>query len=349
MTDENKNELIKKYNNLLNLNFFCELKNGVLTIEIDNKKESIDKIDNYCFSSLLGDIYQNRLGNLDYYKNKNLKPNCYKENLFIMKNKETWKKLNVKILSSNAIKEVIDTFFNNSYIDILSDEEFLSETLDNIKFYIYKTSSSASSNEDSLNIYEFGLYNIEKTMSESLLIFYAFNSVSNIHEIGGHLNIRIQNFNSLDKRVESPKIVENETLYTEYARVRKKESGETIEIALFGKWIGEMTIKEALFILEPNNYNSLQEFKNNFKNCNTKKIKEIISKETNELYLKPLGINIEELEERSNKKYKSNVINISRTEEKITYSRGFSSSHPPEFYYEIDTKFFKYVLENYKD
>ena len=48
-----------------------------------------------------------------------------------MKNKETWKKLNVKILSSNAIKEVIDTFFNNSYIDILSDEEFLSETLDN--------------------------------------------------------------------------------------------------------------------------------------------------------------------------------------------------------------------------
>ena len=110
-----------------------------------------------------------------------------------------------------------------------------------------------------------------------------------------------------------------------------------------------MTIKEALFILEPNNYNSLQEFKNNFKNCNTKKIKEIISKETNELYLKPLGINIEELEERSNKKYKSNVINISRTEEKITYSRGFSSSHPPEFYYEIDTKFFKYVLENYKD
>ena len=113
-------------------------------------------------------------------------------------------KLNLKILGSNAIKEVVDTLFNNSYIDILSDEEFLSESLDNIKFYIYKTSSSASSNEDSLNlkIYEFGLYNIEKTMSESLLIFYAFNSILNINEIGGHLNIRIQNFNSIDKRVE---------------------------------------------------------------------------------------------------------------------------------------------------
>ena len=148
---------------------------------------------------------------------------------------------------------------------------------------------------------------------------------------------------------ESLKIVENEKLYTEYARERKKESGETIEISLFGKWIGEITLKEALYILEPNNYNSLQEFKNNFKKCNTKKIKEIISEETNELYLKPLGINIEELEDDSNKMYKNNSTNISRTEQKITYSRGVSSSHPPEFYYEIDKKFVKYVLENYKD
>ena len=351
ITNENKIELIKKYNNFAekDVSFFCELKNEVLTITTDDKQENIENLDDYCFSSLLGDIYQNRLDNLDYYKNKNLKPHCYKKNLFIMKKKDIWKKLNLKILGSNAIKEVVDTFFNNSYIDILGDEELLSEALDNIKFYIYKTSSSASSNEDSLNIYEFGLYNIEKTMSESLLIFYAFNSVSNIHEIGGHLNIRIQNFNSLDKRVESPKIVENEKLYTEYARERKKESGETIEISLFGKWIGEITLKEALYILEPNNYNSLQEFKNNFKKCNTKKIKEIISEETNELYLKPLGINIEELEDDSNKMYKNNSTNISRTEQKITYSRGVSSSHPPEFYYEIDKKFVKYVLENYKD
>ena len=333
MTDENKIELIKKYNNLLNLSFFCELKNDTLTIEIGDEKESIENIDNYCFSSLLGDIYQNRLGNLDYYKNRNLKPNCYKENLFIMKNKDTWKKLNLKILSSNAIKEAVDNLFDNSYIDILNDEEFLSKILDNVKFYIYKTSSSSSSNEDSLNIYEFGLYNIEKTMSESLLIFYAFNSVSNIHKIAGLLYLRIQKFISDDKRVESPKIIENEKLY----------------IALFGKWIGEISIKEALFILEPNNYNSLQEFNNNFKKCNTKKIKEIISKETNELYLKPLGINIEELDDSSNKIYKNYASNIKRIEEKKTYSRGVSSSHPPEFYYEIDKKFIHYVLENYKD
>ena len=38
------------------------------------------------------------------------------------------------------------------------------------------------------------LYNIEKTMSESLLIFYCSNSISNIHEISGHLNIRVQNY-----------------------------------------------------------------------------------------------------------------------------------------------------------
>ena len=40
---------------------------------------------------------------------------------------------------------------------------------------------------------------------------------------------------------------------------------------------------------------------------------------------------------------------IKRIEEKKTYSRGVSSSHPPEFYYEIDKKFIHYVLENYKD
>ena len=40
---------------------------------------------------------------------------------------------------------------------------------------------------------------MQKTISESLLSFYAFNIVSNIHEISGHFNIRFQNLNSLNK------------------------------------------------------------------------------------------------------------------------------------------------------
>ena len=72
MTDEEKIELIQNYNNFVgkDLRFFCELKNDVLTIKMDKKKESIENIDKYCFSSLLGDIYQNNLDNLDFKKIK---------------------------------------------------------------------------------------------------------------------------------------------------------------------------------------------------------------------------------------------------------------------------------------
>ena len=187
-TDEDKIEIIKKYNDFAGnyFHFFCELKNDILTIETDKKKENIENIDKYCFSSLLNDIFQDRLDNLDYYKNKNLNPNYYKENLFLMKNKDIWKNLNLKILSSNAVKEAVDTLFNNSYVDILSDKDFLSEILNNIKFYVYKTSSPHLTIENSLNIYELGIYNKEKTMSESLLIFYACSICSNIIQIGVH-------------------------------------------------------------------------------------------------------------------------------------------------------------------
>ena len=350
-TDENKIEIIKKYKGIAgnDFHFFYVLKNDILTIETDKKKENIENIDKYCFSSLLNDIFQDRLDNLDYYKNKNLKPNYYKENLFLMKNKDIWKNLNLKILSSNAVKEAVDTLFNNSYVDILSDKDLLSEILNNIKFYVYKTSSPHLTIENSLNIYELGIYNKEKTMSESLLIFYACSICSNIIQIGVHLNIKIQNFSSMNKGDESIKIIEDGKIDIENRIINEEKLVETIEMALFGKFLDEITLKEALFILESNNYNSLQDFNQNFKKCNTKKLEEIISEETNELYLKPLGINLKELDVNTKKLYKNNHINISRREQKKTYNRGVNSSHPPEFYYEIDRKFVDYVLKNYID
>ena len=113
-----------------------------------------------------------------------------------MKNKEIWKQLTITILGSQATKEAIKTLFKSPYIDIVSDQQYLSKILDNIRFFIYDRGSNASTNRNSLRIYELGLYNREETISESLLSFYSFNIISNLHEICGHVNIRIQNFNS---------------------------------------------------------------------------------------------------------------------------------------------------------
>ena len=152
----------------------------------------------------------------------------------------------------------------------------------------------------------------------------------------------------MNKGDESIKIIEDGKIDIENRIINEEKLVETIE-TLFGKFIDEITLKEALFILESNNYNSLQDFNQNFKKCNTKKLEEIISEETNELYLKPLGINLKELDVNTKKLYKNNHINISKREKKKTYNRGVNSSHPPEFYYEIDRKFVDYVLKNYID
>lgn len=349
INDERKIELIKKMNNLQNENneILGELKNNILILSKKEKSEQIDNLQAYCFYNLITDLYQSNLKNLDYFKNKNLKPNFYNNNLFIMKNKNKWKNLNIKILNSNVIKEALYSFFNTSYIEIVSDEDFLSEILDNVKFYIYKTSSYAHTNGSSLRLYEFGLYNIETTLSESLLAFYSFNTVSNIHEICGHINIRIQNFNLLDNSFDSPKIESNNNSYSDYAKLRNKESGETLEIIIFGRRLDEINIKEALFILEPNNYNdSLYNFKKKFKNCNSKEFEEIISEDTINNFFNPLGIFLKDLPKKIKMVY-SNKINVYRTNESSSYNKSLGN-HAPEFYFEIDREFMEYVLTHYK-
>ena len=201
MKNEEKIQLVEYYNNLekeSKKNFKLENDNNTLIVKYYEKKNRIDNINNYCFSCLPSRLITN-------------------------------------ILRSKAVKEAIDTLFECSYINILDDPSFLSQTLDNVKFFIYKTSSYASTNENSLRVYEYGLFNFEEKISESLLSFYSFNIVSNLHEICGHFNIRVQNFNSLNNSFDSPTIEDNSNLYSDYAKLRKKESGETLEIKLFGR------------------------------------------------------------------------------------------------------------------
>jgi hypothetical protein len=352
LEEKEKNDLINEFNkNSANEEFCCKIKNNKLILKKEKSQFEINNINIYFFYGLIRDLYQINLHNLDYYLNKNLKPNFYEKNLFIMKTKDKWKELNLQILTSNTIKEAVDKLFNCSYIDILDDRDYISQIMDNIKFFIYETQLSASTNNNSLRIYENGLYKIESKKSESLLSFYAFNSVSNIHEICGHINIRVQNFNSLDNSFDSPTINADSNLYSFYANIRKKESREKIEISIFGKIINQLTTKEALFILEPNNYSgNLKNFQEKFKICNSKPFKEIITEKTIEKYLKPLGININELSEEA--KIYSNKYSDQQKSSKIIENTTFTrqtGNHPPQFYYEIDRDFIEFILNHHEN
>jgi hypothetical protein len=146
-----------------------------------------------------------------------------------------------------------------------------------------------------------------------------------------------------NKIVDSPEINKPDYhLYSNYEKGRRKESGELNEITLFGKRIRSLTIKEALFILEPLNYIRGKEFfKNNFIKCNDKKVNDIISPMTKE-NLKSLDINIDELPIESNIKYSiKNHINKDNSE------KSFEKEilHSPEFYFKkLKKKDFEDIL-----
>ena len=89
---------------------------------------------------------------------------------------------------------------------------------DKIKYFIYKTDSNANTNLLTQRIYEYGLYPENNNENISLLIYYAFNNISNIHEIGEHININMQNRYCKDK----------------ISFENRENLGETIEIELFG-------------------------------------------------------------------------------------------------------------------
>ena len=79
------------YNKLGKLNF--ELKENTLIIKKNgNEIKTINDIAHYVFENLVDVKINYKSIDLDYYLYKNLKPNYYNNKLFIMKNKNSWKK-----------------------------------------------------------------------------------------------------------------------------------------------------------------------------------------------------------------------------------------------------------------
>ena len=345
MTNYDKERYIRAANNYnaeLHPEIRFELVGNTLKKNVVGGKDFIiEEINDYNFKELLEDLNKDiNEENYDYYLNKNLKITKYQSKLFIMKNKKFWIQLNVSILGSKSIEENMKIVYgkNCKHLKYLKNQKYLSEEIfENIRFFIYKTKIGGSLNKNSLRIYEYGLFsNNNNNKSLSLLLFYSFNTITNIHEICGHFYINYYNLvrEENENIMNSPNIEGSDDyhLYSDTAKQRKCESGESIEITIFGRRIRELTIKEALFILEPQNYvNGRKKFIGKFNTCNSKNVDDIISPMTKNI-LSFLGIVFDDLPLDTNEVYKYDqyINNIDNSDNSFNYE----VLHPPEFYCE---------------
>ena len=353
LTKKEKEELFIK---LLELN--PNIKNKISFIndgktlkKIDSSDETIEinDLDKYCFflitKSFINDIKDNN--DKEWYLEKYLKPIYYENNLFVYKN-DIWKNILINVLKSKAYADVCYTFFNKKLVNFFSVKAIISDILNEIRFFSYNTQFNGVTNNYNYRIYINGIYNYNKNISVSLVIYYGFLIVIGIHEIGGHLNMMYQNFFILDGNFDSPRICDNEKIYyLEYGLSRQKESGETLEIRLFGRKVNELTINEALYILNIKNYKqNLKSFLYNFKKCNLMKRSELIDNSLEQI-LFGLSIDIKSI---MNEKNIAFPMMHSLKENRSFMFNGRSLHHPIQFYFQDKKNFtIKKLIDNIKE
>lgn len=338
LTLKEKENLFNNFNQFLNINIkkkISLLNEGKTLKKINSTKNNIEinDLDKYSFylltKAFINDIKNNN--DKDWYLDKYLKPNNYENNLFVYKN-EVWKNLLLNIFKSKTYKDINYSFFQKKITNYFSVNSVIMNILNEIRFFTYKCQFYGSTNNFNCRIYINGIYNNNKNRSASLLIYYAYLIISCLHEIGGHLNMRYQYFFSLDENYDSPRIQNSEKqYYTEYGLSREKESGETLEIRLFGKKINTITINEALYILNLKNYEQdAKNFQINFKNCNDIKRIDLIDESLKKILI---GLDIK-INDIINEKNISLPIPNSIKENKIFMLDGENVHHPLQFYYQ---------------
>ena len=307
-----KLKLIEKYKKK-NPPMLLTFENNALKIESQKLKTiEIKNYEHYEIKNLLNDIYRNMQFN-EYQSIDLIKIPKINEHLYIKNIEEKWILFNNIIFNSTTIKSLYQNLFEKQNI-LLLDETELSIILKNIIFYTFKTDFVGITSRTTMKIYEYNNYykSIEFLNDDNInevifkLITLAFTQISNFHEILGHLNIGYQIYSCEDeekkKKYESPEI--NKELSSDYAKKRgNKESGENIEILLFGRVITYLTLKEVLFILDQNNYikNDYKKFREKFMKCNSNDI--YLSEEFKHILINIFGINPDNIIKCKNNKY----------------------------------------------
>ena len=258
--------------NIVENNYIMFLDNNDLKIVCKGKENIIKNINNYS-SKLLDTLRWNisLFNNIpDLYElDKYLKFDKYDSNLFI---KSHWIVLSdyiAEIICSDTIQNIYKEIYHINIV--ISDKNQVKKILDNLRFFNYETGFIAETKKIFLSIYiESNLQNgYPNNIDLIKLIYLTVFLITCIHEIIGHLFLRISNYSIEGKKMESPKPFNP----SEYAAIRGKESGEKIEEMLFGNYKFEMTIKEMLFTLNKENYKiSNLSFKERFSQINNQKL-----------------------------------------------------------------------------
>ena len=234
-------------------NYNMKIDKNDLKFVINGKENIIKNINNY--SSKLIDILKceislyNKIPDL-YELDKYLKFDKYDSNVFIKTHWNILKEYISEILCSNTIKSIYKEIHKKEII--IYDKNQIIKILDNFHFFNYETDCTVEIKKRFLFTYvESQLQgNYPQNINLIKLTYLTVFLITCIHEIIGHLFLRIFNYLSENEKLNSPM-----PLYpSDYAKFRGKESGEKIEELLFGNYKFEMTIKEMIFTLDKENY-----------------------------------------------------------------------------------------------
>ena len=241
-------------------------KDNDLIITQHNNKLVIPNIDDYT-NPLMSEIKKG-INIMDVFElTKYLKKDKYDSNIFIKKH---WNELSdhiADILCSPTIKSAYKKLFNSD--SLFPTKGDIQKILNNMRFFSYNTDAIAETKKRFLSIYmEANIRILENNINIKKIVYLAVFLISSIHEIIGHLYLRIHNYlNPPEKQISSP---QSNKLKSPYAIKRGKESGEFLEEQLFGNYGFQMTMKQILFILDKNNYNIINhvDFRKKFEAVN---------------------------------------------------------------------------------
>ena len=166
-----------------------------------------------------------------------------KDHSYIQKIKKNWIIFNSTIFNSKTIKTLYDTLFKENDSTILNEDE-VSSILSNITYFAFPTNFKGMTKKPIMKIYEYGPLPKLENDDISKLIYLAFLLDINEQEI-------LENYN-----------MENQML------------SHDIEIELYGRIIEYFTLKEALFVMNIDNYQQdYNSFREHFMKCNENEIK----------------------------------------------------------------------------
>ena len=241
-------------------------------LKISSKASSIiiDNINDYIFENFCREIRYIHSFNESLYL-KYVKISELDNHLYIKKIWDNFKQININIFNSETIQSLYKTLFTQQQ-NFLSNQIELSLIFDNINYILYPSDFKGKTFRNTLKILEKANMPDLENKDLSKTLFLSDLICTNEHEILGHFNIGYQNYFNKDKIYNSPIADKNQR--SEYANNREgKESRDNLEIKLYGRIIFNLTLNEAIFILDLRNYLcDFNTFRKNFQNCNKRKL-----------------------------------------------------------------------------